>query len=310
MPSLATASFPALGTTAVVVVTNPAALVEAQALLAADLAALDLACSRFRPDSELSRVNARGGEQVAVSPLLAAATRVALAAAERSDGLIDPALGTQLRAAGYDRTFALVRARATWEFVPVPERPSSWRQIELDDEELTLRIPPGVELDFGATAKAWAADQSAEHIAAALGTGVLVSLGGDIAVAGLGPLGGWPVQIASNHAAPLGGPGPVVLVSSGGIATSATAVRRWRTASGGAHHILDPRTGRPANTPWSYVTVVAASCAEANVASTEAIILGEAALGRLAALSLPARAVRHDGSVALIGDWPADALAA
>ena len=310
MPALATASFPALGTTAVVVVTNPAALIEAQALLASDLAALDLACSRFRPDSELSRVNARAGEHNAVSPLLATATRVALDAAKQSDGLIDPALGTQLRAAGYDRTFALVRARDTWEFARVPERVSSWREIELDEKNLTLRIPPGVELDFGATAKAWAADRGAARIAANIGTGVLVSLGGDVAVAGLAPLGGWPVQIAANHAAPLGSHGPVVLISSGGIATSATAVRRWRTAQGEAHHILDPRTGRSAKTPWSHVTVAATSCTDANVASTEAIILGEAALDRLAALALPARAVRHDGSVAVVGDWPADALAA
>jgi thiamine biosynthesis lipoprotein len=306
----AAVSFPALGSTAVVAITRRELLDDARALLAADLSALDLACSRFRPDSELTRANASAGDTVRISKLFAHALRVALEAARRSDGLVDPTLGTQLRVAGYDRTFALVRERETWRFEPAARAGSSWRDVELDAEQLLLRIPAGLELDLGATAKAWAADQAAHRIAAALGAGTLVCLGGDVAVAGTAPPGGWPVRLAEDHAAPLAGPGPVVGISSGGLATSGTSVRRWRTELGEAHHILDPHSGRPAVSPWSYVSVAAATCADANVASTAAVILGEAALAWLAERELPARAVRHDGSIALVGAWPEEARAA
>ncbi len=305
-----TATFPALGSTAVVAVTEREQLGEARGILAAQLAALDLACSRFRPDSELTRANARAGELVEISTLLAQAVRFALDAALMSDDLVDPALGTHLRAAGYDRRFTLVRERDTWRPAPAPQHGASWRDVELDDERSLLRVPVGVELDLGATAKAWGADRAAEGISAALRSGTLVCLGGDVAVAGPPPPGGWSVRVAEDHAAPLTGPGPIVAVMSGGLATSGTAVRRWRTESGDAHHILDPRTGRPAITPWSHVSVAAASCAEANIASTAAVVLGEGALDWLTARRLPARAVRHDGSVALVGEWPVEAEAA
>jgi thiamine biosynthesis lipoprotein len=306
----AVASFPALGSTAVVAVTQRDLLAEAEALLAADLHALDLACSRFRNDSELVRVNERSGRPVGVSPLLAEATRAALDAAWMTDGLVDPTLGSQLRAAGYDRTFALVRERNTWHIASIPRPTGSWRDVELDDKRRTLQIPHGVELDLGATAKAWAADRSAERIARALRTGVLVSLGGDIAVAGPPPHGGWPVRLAEDHASSPADPGPVVAIRDGGLATSGTAVRRWRTDRGDAHHILDPRSGEPALTPWAYVSVAAASCLEANVAATAAIVLAEEAPHWLAKRRLPARAVRRDGTALAIGTWPEEARAA
>jgi thiamine biosynthesis lipoprotein len=304
------AAFPALGSTAVIAVTQRERLGEAQGILAAELAALDLACSRFRPDSELSQANARAGELVEISALLARAVRVALDAALMTEGLVNPALGAQLRACGYDRTFTLVRERETWRPAPVPQNGPSWREVELDEERRLLRVPAGVELDLGATAKAWAADRAAERVAATLRSGALVCLGGDVAIAGPPPPGGWSVRIADDHTAPLAGPGPVVAVTGGGLATSGTSVRRWRTESGDAHHILDSRTGRPALTPWNYVSVAAASCADANIASTAAVVLGEAALEWLTARRLPARAVRHDGSVALLGGWPKEAEAA
>jgi len=304
-----TASFTALGTTAVVVVAEPAALEEARALLAADLAAVDAACSRFKPDSELAWVNAHAGAPVSLSCLLAQAVRVALDAARSSAGRVDPTLGAQLRAAGYDRTFALVRERDGWRVGPAASRGPAWEGVELDDDERLLLVPDGIELDLGATAKAWAADRAARRIAAAAGTGVLVSLGGDVAVAGPAPDGGWPVRIADDHAAPLESPGPVVAISSGGLATSSTVVRRWPTDEGEAHHILDPRTGRPAVTPWRSVSVAAASCVDANVATTTAVVLGEPALEWLAVRELPARAVRRDGSVVTVGGWPEERAA-
>ncbi len=306
--ALRTRSFAALGTTATVAVTEPAALDDASELLRERLQALDRACSRFRPDSELAHVNARAGIAVRVSSLLARAVRVALDAAQTSNGCVDPTLGAQLRAAGYDRTFALVRERDTWRFAPSRTLRAAWKDVHLDDGERLLLVPEGVELDLGATAKALAADDAAHEIAAETGVGVLVSLGGDLAVAGTPPSGGWSVRIADDHAAPPSEPGPKVAIASGALATSSTAVRRWQTDQGEAHHILDPRSGRPAVTPWRTVTVAATTCVDANVAATAAVVVGAEAVDWLVAARLPARLVRHDGSVVSVAGWPAEEL--
>ena len=305
-----TASLAALGTTATVAVTSPDSLPVARELLLTHLEAVDVACSRFRPDSELAWVNAHAGQPVPVSAMLARAVRVALDASRMSEGYVDPTLGAHLRAAGYERTFALVRERGSWQTRAAPARGPAWADVALDDEERRLLVPDGVELDLGATAKALAADDAARAIADTTGAGVLVSLGGDIAVAGAAPAGGWSVRIADDHAAPVGAAGPSVAVSTGGLATSSTTVRRWQTDQGEAHHVLDPRSGRPAITPWRAVTVAAATCVDANVAATTALVLGEAALSWLSERRLPARAVRRDGSVVAVAGWPADARVA
>jgi thiamine biosynthesis lipoprotein len=298
-------SFPALGTTATVVVTESTSLATAAELLRERLEAVDRACSRFRGDSELTWVNAHAGTVVSVSPLLARAIRVALNAARTSGGCVDPTLGSQLRAAGYDRTFALVRERAAWQIAAAtPSVGASWKDMRLADEHRTLFVPEGVELDLGATAKALAADDAARAIAASIEAGVLVSLGGDIAVAGPAPVGGWSVRIADDHAALPADGGPIVAITTGGLATSSTSVRRWQTDRGEAHHILEPRTGLPAATPWRTVTVAAATCVDANVASTAALVLGAEAVNRLASARLPARLVRRDGSVVRVAGWP------
>jgi thiamine biosynthesis lipoprotein len=306
----ATASFPALGTTAVVAVTSSSRLELAHALLVAELDQIDRACSRFRDDSELAHVNACAGEWVELGPTLLAAVRVAVDAAHATDGLVDPTLGADMRAAGYDRTFALVQAREGWR-VELRHRPrASWRHIELDDENAVLRVPAGVELDLGATAKAFAADRAARAIAKATSCGALVSLGGDIGVAGEPPNGGWCVRLADDHAAPLEGAGPRVVLNAGGLATSGTSVRRWRTDRGEAHHVLDPQTGRPARTPWRTVSVAAHTCLDANVAATAAIVLGGEAPEWLEQRGLPSRLVATDGAIVMVAGWPADEEAA
>lgn len=304
----ATGSFDAIGTTAVVVVAKDAALDRAQALLADELRRLDRAGSRFRADSELSRANAAAGTRVVVSPLLAEAVRVALDAAADTGGLVTPTLGRNLRAGGYDRTFELVRTRGRWTFAQAPSHIEDWRGIELDGD--TLLVPVGIELDLGATAKAFAADRAAREIADATDTGVLVSLGGDVAVAGEPPPGGWSVRIADDHRAPLDGAGPVVSIAGGGLATSSTAVRRWATTDGEAHHIFDPRTGRPAWTRWRTATVAAPTCVEANVAATAALLLGLGAPAWLSGRRLPARLVSESGERVHLGGWPEAAEAA
>src|SRR5205814_4888792 len=117
---------------------------------------------------------------------------------------------------------------------------------EVDDELGTVRVPVGVELDLGATAKALAADRVAATAALETEAGVLVSIGGDVAVGGSPPAGGWPVGIAHDHAAAGDDVAACVGLSAGGVASSGTRVRRWTTAAGRMHHIVDPRTGRPA----------------------------------------------------------------
>jgi len=303
----ATASFPALGTTAHVAVSRPPDLEAARDLLARELAAVDRACSRFRRDSELARANARAGERIEIGPVLTEAIGAALAAAVETEGLVDPTLGADLRAVGYDRTFALVQARNGWTIESRARSHGAWQQIELDSARGELKVPAGVELDLGATAKALAADRAAEHIVAALGGGVLVSLGGDVAVAGEPPRNGWCIRIADDHAAPLDGPGVSIFLSSGGLATSGTTVRRWRTDRGEAHHVLDPRTGLPALTPWRTLSVAAHSCLDANVAATAALVIGDEAPDWLRRRNLPARLVATGGRVVNVAGWPEDA---
>jgi thiamine biosynthesis lipoprotein len=305
---LASVSFPALGTTALLCVAEAEGLPTAHEELERELSTLDEACSRFRDDSELVRLNAAAGLGPAeVSPLLFEAIQVALAAAEETGGLVDPTVGRTLRLAGYDRRFATVKLRdgSTFRpsFAPVP----GWKQVELDPASRTVALAKDVELDLGATAKALAADRIAHSAARASGTGVLVSLGGDVAVAGPVPDGGWPIRVADDHAADLDEPGPTVALSAGGLATSGTTVRRWLAGEVALHHIVDPRTGRPAKTPWRTVTVVGPTCVDANVASTAAVVLGEEAPAWLAARGLPARLVREAGEVTYVGGWPQDA---
>jgi thiamine biosynthesis lipoprotein len=295
-----------LGTKAVLAVSDAGALMQARDILSTHLDAIDEACSRFRPDSELVRVNAAAGSEVRVGALLFRALETALSAARATDGLVDPTIGRALRLAGYDRTFGALSDREG-TVRPIPVRDPDWRHVELDARRRTVRVPRGVELDLGATAKAFAADRAAEDIFGRTGSGTLVSLGGDVSAAGPAPTSGWPIRIADDSAQSLDRPGPVVTLTSGGLATSGTTVRRWQTAAGELHHIIDPRTGRPADGCWRTVTVTAASCVDANTASTAAIVLGEHALPWLAALLLPARLVRHDGAVTCVAGWPAEA---
>jgi len=267
---------------------------------------VDLAYSRFRPDSELMRLHLSRGRTVPVSPLLARAVGGALTAARRSGGAVDPTVGRALRVIGYDADFdTLAGTTRALELrvAPVP----GWSTVSLDVAAGTLRIPRDVELDLGSTGKGLAADLAAAAALAASGaeSGVLVSLGGDIATAGRTPEGGWRILLAEDSNAPSEGDGEVVAIERGALATSSTTVRRWRTTEGTTiHHIVDPRTGLAAATPWRTATVVAATCEQANGASTAAIVLGDAAPAWLEAGGLPARLVANDGSIVRLAGWP------
>jgi thiamine biosynthesis lipoprotein len=290
------ASWPVWSSTATVVVERPAALDEACAVVRAALSRVDAAASRFRADSELSRVNAAAGSWVPVSALLAELVETALGAARDSDGAVDPTLGAALRAAGYDRDIALA---GTGGQLRVRYHGPRWREVEVAAGR--VRLPRGTELDLGATAKAWTADHAAALAHACTGESVLVNLGGDLAVAGCAGRRPYPVIVAEDHR---GGPGPLVYVGDGGLATSSTTTRRWRHAGRDRHHLLDPRTGLPTAGPWRTVTAAAGTCVAANTASTAAVVLGADAPRWLREAALPARLVGTDGAVRTLNGWP------
>jgi len=348
------AAWRALGMLIQLGVTDPAKLAPARRLLADDLAALDLACSRFRPDSELAAVanaarGATGPVTVPVSQLLAEAVEVSLRAAELTGGDVDPTVGGVMAALGYDRDFAELPTAKTAEIVHRDVHPAvhngprsswdpgtgapagappgvapgaapaaapgtvtvrkipGWRSVTVDVAAGKLTVPADVQLDLGATVKGWAADCSAARIADRLGCGVLVSLGGDTAVAGPAPDGGWPIRV-QDATMPLeeapDGPTQVVSIRAGGLATSSTAARRWHHGGDVLHHILDPRTGLPAAPVWRTVSVAAATCADANTAATAAIIRGDRAPAWLTSLNLPARLVSVAGEITTVAGWP------
>lgn len=296
-----TASFRALGTTALVVVTAQAELGRAETILRDEVDRIDLACSRFRDDSELSRLNRAAGAEIAVGPLLIEALEVALRAAEITGGDVDPTVGRAIGELGYDRDFSLIgglRPGVRVRIAPVP----GWRAVRIDSARGTVAVPEGVAIDLGATAKALAADRAARAIHDALGCGVLVGLGGDIALAGDAPEEGWPVNVTDDHRDLEGG--QIVALHTGGLATSSTTVRRWESSDGPRHHILDPRRGASAAEVWRTVSVAAGTCVDANIASTAAIVRGPDAPEWLTAAGLPARLVAPDGIVLRIGGWP------
>jgi len=283
------------------VMTDPLVLGDGRVLAEVVLEEVALAASRFRPDSELRRINdlgARGPVDVTVSPMLGRLLRVALDAAADTGGAVDPTIGAALVPNGYDRDIGLLEptpARAG--VVPVP----GWRSVRL--EERRLRMPAGVTLDLGATAKAAAADLLATRIHEQLGAGVLVSLGGDIATAGRAPVDGWQVLVRDGDHEPVS---HVALPAGGALATSSTARRTWQRGGRTLHHIVDPATGLPAESPWRTASVAATTCAAANAASTAAIVRGVDGVRWLRSHGLAARLVSADGGVLLLGGWPAE----
>jgi thiamine biosynthesis lipoprotein len=314
-----TASWEALGTTALVRVQDPQLLAAARELLTAELKAIDLAASRFRPDSQLERVNANAGRFTRIGPLLHEAIAVGLRAAALTDGAVDPALGRALRLAGYTRDYReLDPAGPSRPPAPQPPigsppargvtvtRAGGWKQIELSDDPPGVLIPEGMGLDLGATAKALCSDRAAARITSETGGGVLVSLGGDIALAGPAPAGGWLIHVTDDHRSGAQAPGRTITLKEGGLATSSTVTRRWRHEGHVMHHIIDPATGTPADSPWRTVSVAAGNCVDANIASTAAIVLGAAAPAWLSERGLAARLVAAGGEVRTLGSWPAE----
>jgi thiamine biosynthesis lipoprotein len=281
------------------------ALPAAERELRRTLAAIDRTCSRFRADSEISRLHERAGRSTTMSPLLTAAVDAAIRAAELTGGLVDPTVGAAVIALGYDRDFADIEAGGPGPAAPPVAAPGWWR-LRREPRSRRMVLPRGVLLDLGATAKALAADLAARAASAATNCGVLVSLGGDLAAAGDSPDEGWRIALGDDHVRAETSPATTVAVASGGLATSSTTRRRWQRGDRIVHHLVDPRTGDAVVPYWRTVSASAATCVDANTASTAAIVLGEEAADWLREREIPARLVRVDGRVLTVAGWPAD----
>jgi thiamine biosynthesis lipoprotein len=301
----AATQWPLWSTTARLAVDTPdardpeATLADAKRVADMELARIDAAVNRFRPDSEIRRIAGGLPHGVTVSPLLAQFVRRALDAAVVTGGRVDPAVGRSIEAIGYDRDIALITGDAGPVRAVVSPRPA-WRSVRLDGDRLT--VPEHLRLDLGATAKALAADLVAARIADDLGCAALLSLGGDIATAGPEPRAGWHVLVQDGPDEPAA---TVRLAAGCGLATSSTIRRTWTRGGETVHHIVDPRTGLPAPRVWRTVSVAATSCFLANAYATAAVVAGSAARHWLDD-HVAARLVAADGAVTTLGGWPAE----
>jgi thiamine biosynthesis lipoprotein len=242
--------------------------------------ARDRQFSRFRPDSELSRVNRSAREIVVVSKSFGQMVERALNAALATGGLVDPTLGSALSRAGYDRDFRELRPRLE------PARPGPagcWRAVRITGR--LLARPVGVELDLNGVVKGQTVDEALDLLS---GEG-FVSAGGDYAGRG-----------AFDVALPGGGS---VRVTRGGIATSGTTKRRWLRAQTWQHHLIDPRTGSPSASSWTEVTVSAATCLQADTAAKAAFLLAEDGPAWLDDRRLPGRFLTGEGDELVNEAW-------
>ncbi|WP_320537897.1 FAD:protein FMN transferase [Pseudarthrobacter sp. IC2-21] len=313
----ARSSWSVWGLDAWLTVTGEGMLAEAEAIVRAVVADVDKACSRFRRDSELMTLGPDAAGGVKITATFRYLMEQALAAAHLTAGDVDPTLGADLDALGYRQGIASVPvprgnplpaarpSERSTESPPALPRVPGWTRIRLDGS--ILSVPADLRLDLGATAKAAAADLAAAQVHAALGCGVLVSLGGDLATAGPGPHvaghpGPWQILVQDLPTDPAE---HIALEPGFALATSSTQKRRWKHAGTDVHHILDPRFGLPAKPVWRSVTVAAPTCLEANAYSTAAIVRGTAALDWFRSAGIPGRFVDQQGRTLITGGWPA-----
>jgi thiamine biosynthesis lipoprotein len=228
--------------------------------------------SRFQADSELSRLNRAGGRPFLASPLLLDLVELALAWRDRTDGIFDPTVLRALIAHGYDRSFEQV-ARRGGQAASAPVNHPAGNRVRLNRAERRIWLPPGAGLDLGGIAKGWTVQQAARRLGR-LGP-ALVDAGGDITCVGVPPTGSrWLVGVADPHRseADLA----TLTLADEAVATSSLTGRRWQIHGQPAHHLIDPRTGAPAVTDLSSVTVVAPRLPDAEIHAKVALILGSA----------------------------------
>jgi len=243
---------------------------------------LEALLSRFRPESELSRLNA--AETLRPGPDLRHLVERALAARDQTCGRFDPTVHDALVAAGYDRSFEGVPRNGTGIVAGAP----CGGAVAIDGD--TIHLAPGVKLDLGGIGKGYAVERAATILAVA--GPCLVNAGGDLTIRG----GSWPIGLETAN-------GSLTLeLDAGAVATSGRDRRRWRRAGHELHHLIDPATGRPATTDLLRVTIVAADAVEAEIWAKALFLAGEQdAAAEADRLRLPAVLVTHDGRTRFVG---------
>jgi thiamine biosynthesis lipoprotein len=270
------------------------------------LEAIHRALTRFDPGSELSLLNAHGGEWVAVSDTLLEGIQAALYAAQLSDGLVDPTLLGGLERAGYAMSrvgiapaplaeaLACAPARA-----PAASDPTAvWRRIQVDQHEQAVRLPRGVRLDLGGSAKGMAVDLAARMLAT--NPAFAIDAGGDIRIGGMQATPR-TVEIAHPQA---GGPVRRLTVTAGAVATSGLRTRVWGNEGGFAHHLIDPASGLPAWTGVIQATALAPTALEAETLAKMALLRGPHA-GRVALERYGGVLILDNGKPILVGNLDA-----
>lgn len=263
------------------------------------LHAVDRACNRFVTDSEISQLNRAAGQPISYSPTFELCLTTAIRAYEQTQGACSPTVLPSLLALGYSRDFDEIAFDKN--IVTSPTTPSlGIDAIDIDRTAKTVRLKDGCELDFGATAKALTCDLVANDLAEQ--SGIVVEIGGDVAVRGESPEGLWAIGVSdtlegSTQDQRLG-------LMNAGVATSSRLVRSWMASNHTVNHVINPFTGGCADGPYGTASVVAQSCVEANSYSTAALVWGEEAGYHIAQAGLSARLVRLDGTIDLVGSWP------
>ncbi len=236
--------------------------------------------SRFRPDSELNRVNSDAGSPVGVSRAFAEMLGVALEAERETCGLVDPTLGAELEAAGYDTDFSALSPEPDPAGTIIRRQRGAVRLVER-----TVLVPRGVQLDLNGVVKGRTVDDA---LALLEGRG-FVSAGGDLAARGTFVAG-----------LPRGG---TISLVRGALATSGTDRRRWLRGGHAQHHLIDPGTGAPAESPWEQVTVCGLSCLGADVAAKAAFLLGARGPAWLDVRGIPGRFITAAGDILVNRAW-------
>lgn len=292
-------AFHAMGTTIIVIAPERASATTLQ--LTRDLfAEWERAFSRFRADSELSRLNAAAGFRTPASPLMLAVLNTALDAARATRGIFDPTVLLRMIEIGYDRTFESLPSRLPTARDEQPAQTGGWRAIEVNEAHHLVRLPPGVGLDFGGIAKGMAVDAALNLLEERGLTPAMVNAGGDLAVRGLPPdAPHWPIAVPGKDE------GWVIGLERGAVATSGVAHRHWRQGDQMRHHLIDPRTGDPADSALWSVTAIAGMCAQAEVAAKTTLILGrEQGAHFIEEVHLGALLIDDDGKWNTAGAWP------
>jgi thiamine biosynthesis lipoprotein len=235
-------------------------------------AVLEARWSRVRPDSAVSTLNRAAGRPVAVSPETLTLLALAVLGWQATGGRFDPTVLDALEGAGYDRSFDQLPAGrpGAASARPAPGPAPGLAGLRIDPEAGTVTLPAGTRLDLGGIAKGYAADLLCAQLREGGATGVCVNVGGDLRVGGTAPQGGWAIAVPHPH----GGQAATLQLTEGAAATSSPLRRAWHVGGQPAHHLIDPHTGRPADTGILQVTAVAAEAWRAEVATKAAFLAG------------------------------------